>query len=160
MSWEGDQSCGRQLQVEILSQHLSLTAISVVALSMESCIVRIKVTAVSFFEDNVLFSCRSANEWFPPWILASAVRCKNWDWGSAAKIYLHMASEQARTGGVKLQSIGECSLGDTCLEEFSTLWNEYFLLHLAFITQILPSTPNAFMLCEGGRVEKGQLCIK
>lgn len=52
-----------------------------------------------------------------------------------------------------------CSLSDTSLEEFSTLWNEYFLLYLAYIPQILPSTPNAFMLCEGGRVEKGQLCM-
>lgn len=52
------------------------------------------------------FPCRSADEWFPPWTLPTALCCKSWQRGSAAEIYLHMASEQARTGGVKLQCIG------------------------------------------------------
>lgn len=47
----------------------------------------------------------------------------------------------------------------TCLEEFTTLWNIHFLLHLPYITQILPFTPTAFVLCEVGRVEEDQRCM-
>lgn len=60
-----------------------------------------KVTETCFLK-RLYFSCRSANEWFPPWILPSALCCKSWQWGSTAKFYLHVAPEQARTGRVKV----------------------------------------------------------
>lgn len=157
-SWEGDQSCGRRFQVEILPQHLNLTAISVVALSMESCIVRTEVTAVRFSEDAVLFFFSlQISRWMVPTMNPS--HCSLLQELAARQCSRDLFTHGFRTSKNRWSEIAVHRGCSTCLEEFTTLWNIHFLLRLPYITQILPFTPTAFVLCEVGRVEEDQLCM-
>lgn len=140
MSWEGDQSCGHHFQVEMLPEHLSLTAISVVALSVDSCIVRNKLIANSFSED-ALFFLLQISKWMVP--TTNPSQCSLLQKLAARQCSQDLFTHGFRTSKNRWSKIAlhkGCILGDPSLEEFPTLWNEYFLLHLAYITEILPST--------------------
>lgn len=146
MSWEGDQSCGHQFQVEILPQHcLEPRSHKCSSRVNGECIVRIKMTATSFSEDTLFFFLQ-ISKWTVPTMNPS-------QWSLLQELAVRQCSQDLFTHGFgtsknrwsKIAVHRGCSLRGTSLEEFSTLWNEYFLVHLAYTTN--PSLHSLSLCC-------------